>query len=487
MSRAVLERAQQRPELGGRIETFRSMFDAAGVRRIGLALDNHPDWIAADLAALADERVIVPLAPFFSPAQLQHVLDSADCQAVLTANDGADRPGWLPARFADDLRQAGRCLWLDPARTLRELPPGTFKISCTSGTTGQPKGICLSAAQLEQLALALLERTAAANIERHLCLLPLAVLLENVAGAWAAILGDMTLIIPSQHECGFSGSSGLDPSRWLECLQRHRPHSIIVLPQMLKLLHALVVDGRYDPSDLRMVAVGGARTPSGLIEAARQVGLPVHEGYGMTECGSVVCLNAPGQDRTGSVGRPLRHQRLHIDAGGQIVIDGPHHLGQIGDPAPPARPWPTGDRGSIDADGFVHVDGRIGNSYCTAWGRNVAPEWIEAELDAQPEIAQSFVHGRELLANVAILVPSGHGDPATAVARANAALPDYARIARWCLRRHAFGPADGSATSNGRLCRSRVLELHQDALIELIGALEAEPASTLNPPDRIPA
>ena len=487
MSRAVLERARQRPELGSRIETFRALFDAAGVRRIGLALDNGPDWIAADLAALADDRVVVPLAPFFSPVQLQHALDSADCQAVLTESVDTVRPGWLPARFADDLRQAGHRLWLDPDRSLRGLPPGTFKISFTSGTTGRPKGICLSAAQMEQVALALLERTAAAAIERHLCLLPLAVLLENVAGAWSAILGDMTLIVPRQRECGFSGSSGLDSARWLDCLERHRPHSIIVLPQMLKLLHALVVDQRYDPSDLRMVAVGGARTPPGLIEAARRVGLPVHEGYGMTECGSVICLNAPGQDRTGSVGRPLRHLQLRTDATGQILIDGPHHLGQVGTTAAPARQWATGDRGSIDAQGFVHIEGRIGNSYCTAWGRNIAPEWIEAELDAQPEIAQSFVHGRELPANVAVVVPSGHGDPAAAVDRANAGLPDYARISLWCIRQQPFGPVDGSATSNGRLCRSRLFELHQTELERLIRELGSAPAFLLNQTERIPA
>jgi long-subunit acyl-CoA synthetase (AMP-forming) len=469
----VLDAAARRPELAARIKHYRSIFDDCAVERIGLALDNGPDWLAADLAALADGRVVVPLAPFFSADQLHHALDSSDCQIVLCERTEGARPTWLPDRFQESGARSDCGLWLDQARTARALPRGTFKISYTSGTTGAAKGICLSAALLEQVARALLERTASLGIGRHLCLLPLAVLLENVAGAWAAILGGHDLAVPSQAECGMSGSSGLDPVRWVQCLQRHRPHSIILLPQMLKVLHGLVRIGRYDPTDLRMVAVGGARTPPGLIEAARSAGLPVFEG--MTECGSVICLNAPGEDRVGSVGRPLSHQRLTVNSRGEICIHGPHHLGEIGGDEELADPLETRDLGQIDVDGYVHLRGRIGNAYSTAWGRNVSPEWVEAELDAQPEIRQSFVHGRDLPGNLAVIVPSGAGDVDRAVARANARLPDYARIANWCLRRQPFGPNDGTATANNRLRRSRLLQLHRSQLDTLAASVAARP------------
>lgn len=478
MNPNILKAAEQHPELAARIDRYRSLFDACAAERIGLALDNGHDWLAADLAALADGRVVIPLAPFFSRSQMLHVLDSSDCQLVLHGTTDDGRPDWLPQRFQAVERAADCAVWLDSDRCLRALPTGTFKISYTSGTTGAAKGICLSAALLEQVAQSLLQRTATLGIQRHLCLLPLAVLLENVAGAWAAILGGQDLLVPGQAECGMTGSSGLDPARWVECLQKHRPHSIIVLPQMLKLLHQLVVDRIYDPAGLRLVAVGGARTPPGLIEAARRVGLPVYEGYGMTECGSVICLNAPGSDRIGSVGQPLAHQRLSMSSRGELRIHGPHHLGEVGGEGCVSGPLQTQDLGQIDNDGFVHLHGRLGNAYSTAWGRNVSPEWVEAELDAQTEILHSFVHGRDLAGNLAVIVPSGRGDVGAAVARANAVLPDYARISHWCLRAQPFGSHDGTATANGRLRRDRLLQLHRHDLDALRASQRSGPTDS---------
>jgi long-chain acyl-CoA synthetase len=166
----------------------------------------------------------------------------------------------------------------------------------------------------------------------------------------------------------------------------------------------------------------------------------------LTECGSVVSLNRPGDDGEGDdAGRPLDHVSVRI-AEGEIVVGTRAFLGYVGDAAvvPPATPaarreFATGDLGRFDADGHLHLSGRRKNLLITSYGRNIAPEWVESVLLAEPAIAQALVFGdgRPWLSAVLVASPGiDSGALAAAVQRSNHALPDYARIARW----HAAAP-----------------------------------------------
>src|SRR5690606_20978777 len=108
---------------------------------------------------------------------------------------------------------------------------------------------------------------------------------------------------------GLRGSSGLDPDRLLRTLHEVRPHSLILVPQLLFALVSAGERGLLPPISLRFVAVGGAHVAPQLLRRAEALGIPVYEGYGLSECASVVCLNTPGGRRVGSVGRPLGHAR----------------------------------------------------------------------------------------------------------------------------------------------------------------------------------
>jgi long-subunit acyl-CoA synthetase (AMP-forming) len=213
-----------------------------------------------------------------------------------------------------------------------------------------------------------------------------------------------------------------------------------------------------------LVAVGGAKVAPPLIAGARSIGLPAYEGYGLSECGSVVALNTPHADRPGSVGRVLPHLRISLAGDGEIVA-GPHpFLGYIGEP-PQEGAYRTGDLGEFDADGWLRITGRKSNVLITAYGRNVAPEWVESELLAEPEIAQAAVFGEAATSLCALLVPT-RGDLAAdaiedAVARVNARLPDYARVGRW--RGSApFDATRGEVTANGRPRRQVLHDAHRD-------------------------
>jgi long-subunit acyl-CoA synthetase (AMP-forming) len=218
------------------------------------------------------------------------------------------------------------------------------------------------------------------------------------------------------------------------------------------------------PRCLRFVAVGGARVSPALIERARALGLPVYEGYGLTECASVVALNTPEADRRGSVGQPLPHVGVRIAEDGEIAVSGTGFLGYVGQPFSEPE-FLTGDLGRLDADGFLHVEGRRKHVLITSFGRNVAPEWPEAELLAGAALAQAAVFGEGRPQLCAVLVPApAASDAAIAeqVGAANARLPDYARIGQWVRAETPFAPQNGLATANGRVRRDAVWERYRE-------------------------
>ncbi len=282
-------------------------------------------------------------------------------------------------------------------------------------------------------------------------------------------------------ELGFSGSSGLQPAQLVSALERYRPTSIVTVPQILQVLMLMAERTAWRPDYLRHVAVGGAVLAKGTVDAARSLGLPVYEGYGLSECCSVVTLNTRSSDRADSVGKPLPHCRVHLAGDGEILVSGSAALGYLGSedqmPVLADGMVSTGDIGRFDTDGFLHIVGRKKNMFITAFGRNVAPDWVESELTTSPAIFQAYVHGEARSWNSAIIVPSpallaqSEVDPRavidTAVGQVNAKLPDYARVQRWILADQPFLTTNNLLTWNGRLRRGEIEALYRDRLNRL--------------------
>jgi long-subunit acyl-CoA synthetase (AMP-forming) len=432
---------------------------AGRVRVLATRLPNGPAWIVADLAALRAGVVHVPLPLFFTDEQQAFVLGAAGADALL--EEAA--PGALSAQV---LPVAGQRLALGRrVVTAAPVPGGTRKITFTSGTTATPKGVCLGDAMLG-VADGLRQALAPLAVRRHLCVLPLPLLLENVAGVYAPLAAGATVVVPGADSVGLTGSSGFAPAALDAAVRRHRAESVIVLPQMLRAWSAWRSAVRAGPlPTLKFVAAGGARVGSTAIAQARLAGLPAFEGYGLSEAGSVQTLNLPHADRPGSAGKPLPHARVRIDADGQVWAAGSLMLGYLGSDGSTLPAWlATGDLGRIDADGFLHIEGRRRNVLITSYGRNVSPEWVESELQASPTIAHAVVFGDGQPALGAVLwparAPAGDDQLAQAVAHINERLPDYARIARWVRGRSPFTAAAGMATANGRPKRDAIERLH---------------------------
>ena len=222
----------------------------------------------------------------------------------------------------------------------------------------------------------------------------------------------------------------------------------------------LVETNAVDPECMVFVAVGGARVGEALMHRARRAGIPAYEGYGLTEFGSVAILNTPQQDRVGSVGKPLPGVVVKLAGDGEICLGTTLMQGKDDSSRPKTVTAKTGDLGSIDDDGFIYVHGRKSNLIVLSTGRNVAPEWIETELNASAMILQSYVFTETKSELSALLVAAGPGiadsDLDLEIDRINATLPSYAQVKNWYRLSDPFSRANQMLTANGRLRRLQI-------------------------------
>lgn len=438
------------------IQRLASQLQQLDISRLALQLDNGQPWALIDLACTKAGIVVIPVPHFFSLEQQDWLLESSGADALV----GPAHQEWHAAEPL--LLVSGELpLWRRTPATLPALPQGTVKITYTSGTTGQPKGVCLSLTQMMAVSHALAERVAPAKVEKHLTLLPLATLLENITGLYVPLLTGACSRIPSLGELGFTGSSSLNPAMLGEALLRWSTHSLVLVPELLRLLLALCTSTptlAQQLKSLRFIAVGGGKVAPDLIKHARQLGLPVYEGYGLSECGSVVALNSLDADKPGSVGRPLPHCQVTIASDGEIMVSGSAMLGYLGSNEPTPKQIATGDLGHLDDEGYLHITGRKKNVQITAFGRNFSPEWVEAEAQLCPAIARIVVFGDGQPANVALIqpLPGKEADLPRQIAGLNQRLPDYARLHHWLPV--ALDQHPGLLTANGRPRRNEIYQ-----------------------------
>ena len=399
---------------------------------LGIALDNGIDWLIWDMAALYAGIVCIPLPPFFTKDQINHSIATAGITHLLTPG------GLVPTGFARSAR----------------IPDGSAKITFTSGTTGTPKGVCLSKSAMINVAHSIHTVLGDGFVGTHASVLPLAVLLENVAGVYASLMAGCTVHLTGLQEFGAHYQN------LYTILKTAKVNSVILVPEILRAL-MMQVQANGPLPDLKFIAVGGARVAPRLIAMARQLGLPVHEGYGLSECASVLSMNMPGKDKPGTAGTLLPHVTAEI-RDGEIFVRHPGFLGYVGvanDSSAHADEWfATGDIGEIDPDGFVHVTGRRKNVLITSYGRNISPEWPESVLLAQPDIYQAIVYGDDQPHLSALIVPSrADANIKTVLEAANTIFPDYAQIRDFKIV-PAFSVENGCLTGNGRPKRDAILQ-----------------------------
>ncbi len=420
-------------------------------RVVGLLLPNGRAYAVAQMALVAAGRIAVPLPGFFSPAQIAHVVRDAGIELILVAPGGEKA---VPEGIA---RQAVTVTGTPGAQPAFREGYGT--LIYTSGSTGAPKGVRHESGQVGWSAAALADAIGAREDDTYLSVLPLSLLLESICALFIPSLvgGSVHFETAVSERIGSGTVSGIAAT-----FARHRPTTGVLVPELLRLWVAELAAARARaPDSLRVVAVGGAPRTQQVAEAAWNLGIPVHEGYGLSECGSVVAVNRPGRRMAGTVGEPLPGLTLTL-VDGELHVDGPCVTDGYLRRTPATRPWPTGDLAGLDADGRLTISGRKDNLIVTPLGRNVSPEWVETALLADPYIASCAVAADpEGLAALVVPVPpaaewfahAGRAAVEARVAATCAGLPAYARPARVRVIDVPAAKAAGLFTDNGRIRR----------------------------------
>jgi long-subunit acyl-CoA synthetase (AMP-forming) len=434
---------------------------------IGLLMDNSPAWAVADLTLWLHDKTCVPLPHFFSDDQLKHTLSDAGIDTVIT-----DQPARIRqlADIKDSVKVniAGYDVYLLTLNCKqRESVSSIAKITYTSGTTGTPKGVCLSFDSIERVIESLITVSQASSKDKTLSLLPLSTLLENIGGIYVPLIAGGHCILPSLKTLGIKETGGINLQDFLAVISLYQPSGFILTPELLYALTEAVGQGYELPDSLRFIAVGGAKVPKTLLERAWQAGIPVYEGYGVSETTSVIALNSPDQHRIGSVGKLLPHVHIEFAEDNEILCFGALFSGYLGDEKHPTDFFATGDLGYLDDDGFLFINGRKKNVFITSYGRNISPEWPESELVQQPDILQAMVYGEGKPFNSAIIVPSATSSPEAinqAIYQCNQRLPDYVKIARYLIADEAFSVVNKQLTGTGRIRRHVILDNYMERI-----------------------
>jgi len=456
-------------------------------KKVGLFIRDRPSWVVHDIALTLKGAVVVPLPSFFSQGQLLHILNDTALDLVVT--DKADASAYKKIeglidkenifavnRLRDSTAEEGR---LEARHRLSG--EGIVKITYTSGTTGNPRGVMISLGNIEAVVESLIKRAGASEADEYLSILPLSTLLENIGGVYVPLMAGAGITFLDTKDIGTEGSIAPAPELLFKALESVRPSSMIIVPLLIgPLLHYAEKPGAE--SRFRFIACGGAPIPDVLLEEIRAVKLPLFEGYGLSECTSVVALNSVGNNRPGSVGRPLGHVKVTIGDDDEVVVYGRGVMGgYLHDGCKGLESWNTGDLGYIDDDGYLYITGRKDSMFSTSLGRTISPEWIEKRFSANPSISRIMAWGKKRPFVSAVVVPElrwfksatrGLGikpgkDGVVSDPRLKEAMlteirgeiddmPEYARIKDIIITTRPFAPSNGMMTPNGRLRREKI-------------------------------
>ncbi len=292
-------------------------------------------------------------------------------------------------------------------------PDDLATILYSSGTTGEPKGVMLSHGNLASNALATDRLFLPGESDVKLCWLPLSHIFARTCDLYCWIVRGTELALAESRDTILANC------------QQFRPTMINGVPYFFDKVHRYVAaQGGSDQQQterlqaafggrLQMACSGGAPLPDATADYYHRHGVPLVQGYGLTETSPVISVSTPRACRTGSVGQALDGVEVKIAADGEILTRGPHvMLGYWKQPQATAETinaerWlRTGDMGSLDADGFLRITGRKKELIVTAGGKNIAPAYLERLLAEDPLILQALIIGDRRNYLSALVVPN---------------------------------------------------------------------------------
>ena len=390
-------------------------------------------WLMSDLAIWMAGHVSVPLYPTLAPDTITHILTHSEAKACFVGKLDAwehMKPGVpsglpcisYPLSPQDAIQNYDR--WDDicarQAPMQGEVQRGADELATliyTSGTTGRPKGVMQSFGNLAWAMGAGARRIGMSGQDRMLSYLPLAHVVERVLVEHGWLRTGMRLWFAESLDTFAADLQRARPTiffsvprLWVKFQQgvHHKmPPARLQLLLSLPVIGALVrkkVLAALGLDQCRIAAGGAAPMPVALLAWYRKLGLPINEGYGLTENLAVSHLTIPGKDQQGSVGPAYEGVEDRIDpVTGEIQMRSPAlMMGYYKDPVQTKAAFTedgwlrTGDKGVIDTQSNLHITGRVKDLFKTSKGKYVAPAPIEDKLVMHESVEACVVSGANL-------------------------------------------------------------------------------------------
>lgn len=516
-------------ELARRASQFAWELESRGIgfgERVILWGENSPEWVAAFYGCLLRGAVVVPLDAQSAPDFVRRVQQQVKARFAVAGNEQLEQlQNLLPVTSFDRL---GELIDRHPSvREEREEIPSDHlaEIIYTSGTTAEPKGVCLTHRNLLANIVPLeLEIDKYLRYERMihplriLCLLPL----SHVFGQF------MGIFVPALLGTEVHYQSSLNPTEILATIKSERISVLATVPRVLdtlreKILREYENDGKLAEFHRRFEASankhflrrwwifrdlhrkfgwkfwafvsGGATLPEEAENFWQRVGIAVVQGYGMTETASLISLNHPFKTSKGSIGKILPGHEIKLDRSGEILVRGENisagYWREGVQPLTGEEGWlSTGDVGALDDQGNLFFKGRKKEVIVTAAGINLHPEDLEAALNQQPEVKESCVvgiegaQGPEPLAVLLLKSPAAKIEEI--VRRANLMLNPSQQIRRWLVWPEPDFPRTSTRKVRRAIVKEKVLTPGQpisrpDELTRILRGISDETKLALSP------
>lgn len=477
--------------------------------RVAIIGKNSAHWILADLAIVMAGHVSVPIYPTFNAEALAYILAHSDAKALFVgkmddiSNIKNGVPAGLPLIALPLAPALAAQQWSDLVRNNRPLGgepvadgDRVSTIIYTSGTTGKPKGVVHTFNTMAWGVTSATQRVRMDITDRYISYLPLAHVAERMLVEQASLRYGGRIFF----------AESLDT--FLQDLQRARPtiffsvprlwvkfqqgiHGKIPPPKLQRLLGLPLIGNWVRKKILkglgldqcRIAAGGAAPMPADVLQWYRNLGLDLIEVYGMTENSGISHSTLPGSRQTGSVGLPYTGVESRVDAEtGEIQMHCPALMkGYYREEAQTAAAFTTdgwlrtGDKGQIDAQGFLSITGRVKDIFKTCKGKYVAPAPIEDRLVLHPDIEACAVTGANLVQPLALVMlspdavarsQSGEGRQTLSTSlqlhlqTVNAQLEPHEKLACLAAVTTTWTPENGFVTPTLKVKRAKVEEVY---------------------------
>ncbi|MCY1393870.1 Long-chain-fatty-acid--CoA ligase FadD15 [compost metagenome] len=482
--------------------------------RVAILAKNCAEWILSDMAIMLAGLVSVPLYPLQSAESIGYVLRHSACKVIILGKlDHAEslEPG-IPAEVVR-IAMPYPTLRADHAwgellarhAPLREgheqRPDDLLSILYTSGTTGQPKGVMQTARAFAFASSRSVRELGLGQEDQFFSYLPLSHAAERFlvatnslyCGGGIAFVESLDTFAEDLREVRPTLFFSV-PRLWtrfqqgvLEKLAQRRLDRLLAIP-LLGALVAWKIRRGLGLDRARVLVSGAAPIPVALLEWYRRIGLTICEGYGMTENFAYGNFNRPGQVRFGTVGRVMPDNQLRIADDGEILYRSPALMtGYYLEPEKSQETlrdgWlHTGDKGQIDADGYLRITGRVKDIFKTSKGRYVAPAPIEGEIAKSHWVEQVCLMGSGLDQPLALieLSPAAREqaraqvetDLLATLEQLNSRLLPHERVSHLLLVREPWTVDNGCMTPTMKI-RRNVLEARYAPAVERLDTRQA--------------